>query len=132
MGELDICISRVVDLTPDNRDKEEHASHQQAIKSAYQKLNLIVQGQKPYAPNYIWKNHWGQLPVNPYTKPTVQQHPSSTNGGSQLAVPSQQHTQHRNVSSQQQQQQVHTQQQQAAMAAQQRAHLAQRQAHGTP
>merc|ERR1712176_1027845 len=75
MGELDICISRVVDLTPDNRDKEEHASRQQTIKSAYQKLNLIVQGQKPYAPNYIWKNHWGQLPVNPYTKPEQQHHP---------------------------------------------------------
>eukprot|EP01083_Nonionella_stella_P173138 596342_1 len=90
--ELDVCISRVVDLTPDNQNKDEHASHQQTIKSAYQKLNLIVQGQKPYAPNYIWKNHWGQLPVNPYTKPNISHpqqapiHPSSMNTSSHQSM----------------------------------------------
>ena len=87
--ELEVCMSRVVDLTPDNQNKEEHASHQQTIQSAYSKLNLQMQGQKPYAPNYIWKNHWGGLPVNPYINAGGKSNGAHTSA--QQAISQQQH-----------------------------------------
>eukprot|EP01084_Bolivina_argentea_P095863 172334_1 len=87
--ELDICTSRVVDLTPDNLNLDEHPSHQQIVKSVHQKLNLNQKGiyNRPYRPNYIWKNHWNRLTVNPYTKPHIPHHNITHNNIPQPSLP---------------------------------------------